>query len=146
MEERATITQCMYVFCSNVRTSTGIDIAKAITAMVRELRKGKKTNGLVLANGGVATYQHVVCLSSKPGQHQYPAENPLPAVITDVAVPTIDNEAEGEAVIEVSVTLLALCLPRRDLQKYCTDESVHRRTRLSSLVMGSRYEAMSLAV
>ncbi|KAL1982976.1 hypothetical protein VTN96DRAFT_591 [Rasamsonia emersonii] len=74
----------------------------AITAMVRKLRTGPATNGLILANGGVLTYQHVVCLSSKPrrSSSSYPDRNPLPEVITDVPVPPIAAQAEGEATIE----------------------------------------------
>jgi len=70
--------------------------------MVRELRKGKMQNGLVLANGGVATYQYAVCLSSKPREDQspYPEKNPLPAVNTDIPAPEVDPVAEGEAVVE----------------------------------------------
>jgi hypothetical protein len=70
--------------------------------MVRQLRKGGGQNGLVLANGGVVTYQHVVCLSSRPRTSPYPERNPLPGVVTDVAVPTVDLQADGEGIIEVS--------------------------------------------
>ena len=72
--------------------------------MARKLRAGNGTHGLVLANGGVLTYQHVICLSSRPradGQH-YPARNPLPPVFENNTIPTIDEVAEGEAIIEVS--------------------------------------------
>lgn len=73
--------------------------------MVRKLRTrgGRKANGLVLANGGVLTYQHVVCLSSQPRTDGlvYPEKDPLPEVLTDVKVPQIDAEAEGDAIIEV---------------------------------------------
>lgn len=74
--------------------------------MVRKLRTGPATNGLILANGGVLTYQHVVCLSSKPrrSSSSYPDRNPLPEVITDVPVPPIAAQAEGEATIEVSLS------------------------------------------
>lgn len=77
---------------------------KALTNMVRKLRTGKGKNGLVLANGGVITYQYVVCLSSTPRNDSspYPEENPLPDTITDWYVPPIDEAAEGEATIEVS--------------------------------------------
>lgn len=74
-----------------------------MTVMTRKLRAGSGTHGLVLANGGVLTYQHVICLSSRPradGQH-YPARNPLPSRLEDNTVPTIDETAEGEAIIEV---------------------------------------------
>lgn len=70
--------------------------------MVRELRKGKMESGLVLANGGVATYQYAVCLSTKPRKERspYPEKNPLPAVVTDIPVPKVDAVAEGEAIVE----------------------------------------------
>jgi hypothetical protein len=71
--------------------------------MVRELRKGNIRNGLVLANGGVATYQHVICLSNRPRNSPYPTENPLPGLLEDGSVPEIDETVEGEAVIEVGV-------------------------------------------
>jgi hypothetical protein len=69
--------------------------------MVRELRNGKIRNGLVLANGGLATYQHVVCLSNRPRNSPYPSENPLPHLLNDEPVPDVDERAEGEATIEV---------------------------------------------
>ncbi len=76
--------------------------------MTRQLRAGKGKHGLVLANGGVMTYQHVICLSSSPrgDRSLYPASPPLPDVITDVPVPTVQVEAEGEASIEVSLPLV----------------------------------------
>lgn len=71
--------------------------------MVRKLRGKEKRIGLVLANGGWLTYQHVVCLSSQPraGNSPYPQGNPLPDIITDVPVPTIEMSPEGAAYIEV---------------------------------------------
>jgi hypothetical protein len=74
---------------------------QALIEMVRELRKGKARNGLVLANGGVVTYQYVVCLSNKPRDSHYPDRNPLPDRL-GVSVPIVDEKAEGEATIEVS--------------------------------------------
>jgi hypothetical protein len=73
--------------------------------MTRQLRAGKGKTGLILANGGNATYQHVVCLSSKPRADgsAYPCIQPLPDLLTDLPVPPIEETAEGEAVIEVSV-------------------------------------------
>ena len=71
--------------------------------MARKLRAGNGIHGLVLANGGVLTYQHVICLSSRPranGQ-SYPAHNPLPSILDHNTVPHIDEAAEGEAIIEV---------------------------------------------
>ncbi len=73
--------------------------------MTRQLRAGKGKHGLILANGGVMTYQHVVCLSAKP-RHDgsaYPENPPLPDVITDLPVPVIDANAEGDCVIEASL-------------------------------------------
>jgi hypothetical protein len=73
----------------------------ALTAMTRELRKGKSRNGLVLANGGMVTHQHVVCLSTSPRKDgSYPEKNPLPEVVKDVFVPVVEERAEGEAMVE----------------------------------------------
>lgn len=71
--------------------------------MARKLRAGNGTAGLVLANGGVLTYQHVICLSSRlraDGQ-PYPAHNPLPSILEHKTTPPIDDTAVGEAIIEV---------------------------------------------
>ena len=72
--------------------------------MVRYLRSRPAQYGLVLANGGVVSYQHVVCLSTLPRKDgsAYPKENPLPPYITDIPVPSISTQPEGEAIIEVS--------------------------------------------
>ncbi|KAK5175147.1 uncharacterized protein LTR77_000284 [Saxophila tyrrhenica] len=74
----------------------------AITEMVRQLREGKGKNGLVLANGGVVTYQAAICLSSSPRRDglPYPSANPLPAAVKDVQTPQVDEKAEGDAIIE----------------------------------------------
>lgn len=72
--------------------------------MVRQLRSpGNKKHGLILANGGVLTYQYVICLSSRPRDDPlpYPKSNPLPEVLKDVPAPVVDETADGEAVIEV---------------------------------------------
>lgn len=72
--------------------------------MVRRLRSGHGRNGLVLANGGVLTYQYAICLSSQPRKKgsSYPDRNPLPSHVTDLPVPVISAQADGEAIIEVS--------------------------------------------
>lgn len=95
-------------YSMHVRTSSQFrlhltDSHKSLTAMVRELRKGKYHNGLVLANGGVMTYQYAMCLSDKPRRDgsPFPIDDVLPAVITDVPVPEVDEIADGEARIEV---------------------------------------------
>lgn len=71
--------------------------------MVRELRKGTYRNGLILANGGVMTYQYAVCISRNPRQDnsEFPTTDILPKQITDVEVPKTDASPEGEAIIEV---------------------------------------------
>lgn len=80
----------------------------ALTEMTRQLRQRKSTgvdsNGLILANGGVMTYQHVVILSSCPRKDgtSYPSANPLSADLPKDPAPTIEEEAKGEATIEVS--------------------------------------------
>lgn len=78
-------------------------MAQALIEMVRELRQGNGRYGLVLANGGSLTYQHVVCLSSQPRKDKspYPTKNHLPDALTDITVPPIAAQVEGEAVIEV---------------------------------------------
>ncbi|KAK0363229.1 hypothetical protein LTR94_016138 [Friedmanniomyces endolithicus] len=74
----------------------------AITEMTRQLRKGNGQTGLILANGGVVTYQYAVCLSTKPRRdgQPYPDRNPLPEYVTDVQVPVIEEKADGVATIE----------------------------------------------
>ncbi|KAF2096988.1 acetyl-CoA acetyltransferase [Rhizodiscina lignyota] len=73
----------------------------SLTEMVRQLRKGAGRNGLVLANGGVITYQHIICLSSSPRRNgPYPDKNPLPAHVEDVTAPEIELSPDGEATIE----------------------------------------------
>jgi hypothetical protein len=100
LEEQEIIILCTQV--SLFSSSTVLTRLQAITEMVRELRKGKARNGLVLANGGMVTYQYVVCLSNKPSNSPYPESNPLPDLLEDEVVPEVDEKAEGEVVIEVS--------------------------------------------
>lgn len=77
----------------------------ALTEMVRQLRSGNGKVGCVLANGGVLSYQHVVCLSSAPRNPEsvYPQTDPLPEKLTYNTCPTIAFQPEGEAEIEVSL-------------------------------------------
>ncbi|KAF2186796.1 acetyl-CoA acetyltransferase [Zopfia rhizophila CBS 207.26] len=73
----------------------------ALTEMTRALRSGKGKKGLVLANGGVLSYQHVVVLSSTPRMEgAYPEKNLLPKETTDIPSPQLEFAAEGDAVIE----------------------------------------------
>lgn len=74
----------------------------ALTEMTRALRDGRGKKGLVLCNGGVLSYQHVVVLSKEPRKEgTYPQSNPLPEHIKDVEPPEMVVGAEGEAVVEV---------------------------------------------
>ncbi len=100
MEEQEIIILCTQVSSFSFRYV--LTRLQAITEMVRELRKGKARNGLVLANGGMVTYQYVVCLSNKPRNSPYPERNPLHELLEDEEVPKVDEKAEGEVVIEVS--------------------------------------------
>ena len=77
---------------------------QALTAMVRKLRTGHHGNGLILANGGVLTHQHALCVSTRLRRDgsAYPDQNPLLCRVADAPVPTVVVRAEGEAVIEVS--------------------------------------------
>ncbi|THW51769.1 hypothetical protein D6D22_00610 [Aureobasidium pullulans] len=96
----------------------------AITIMARKLRAGSGTNGLVLANGGVLTYQHVICLSSRPraDNRPYPARNPLPSTLSNDLVPETEESAEGEAIIEVTtLTAILMCKHADYLQTYTVD-------------------------
>ena len=74
----------------------------AITQMTRHLRERRGKNGLILANGGVATYQHVICLSSEPPTevHQYPQSNPLPETLPSLDDSAFEREPNGRASVE----------------------------------------------
>ncbi|KAF2223885.1 hypothetical protein BDZ85DRAFT_312074 [Elsinoe ampelina] len=76
----------------------------ALAEMTRQLRGGHKSrrrHGLVLANGGVLTYQHVAVLSSAPRDDSktYPRQAVLPDPL-DLPCPEVFKEANGEAIIE----------------------------------------------
>lgn len=76
----------------------------ALTEMTRQLRAGKGKKGLVLCNGGVLSYQYVIVLSTQERRTgTYPLHNPLPEVITDVEAPETEDEANGEAIVEVNM-------------------------------------------
>jgi hypothetical protein len=70
--------------------------------MTRELRRGKKSNGLVLANGGFLTHEHAIVLSNKPPHGFGLPLNEAHHHVSTVGVPVFDEHAEGESVIEVS--------------------------------------------
>jgi hypothetical protein len=85
----------------------------ALTEMTRQLRQSKKNagvdgKGLILANGGVLSYQYVVILSSSPRKDNspYPSVNPLSVQPVKDRAPPIEEEAKGAAVIEVCSSTL----------------------------------------
>ncbi|KAF7895832.1 uncharacterized protein EAF01_009794 [Botrytis porri] len=79
----------------------------AITEMTRQLRNRRDqvsnrknavvSNGLILANGGVLTYQHVVCLSTQPRNDgkEYQDGNPCPNMVQSVT----SNDENGLEVV-----------------------------------------------
>ncbi|KAK2614668.1 hypothetical protein N8I77_001474 [Diaporthe amygdali] len=73
----------------------------AITEMSRQLREGKAKNGLILANGGMLSYQHALCLSSEPRTKgsMYPDSRGSSAA-TVGAPALVEPFAQGEATIE----------------------------------------------
>ncbi|KAK2595105.1 hypothetical protein QQS21_007190 [Conoideocrella luteorostrata] len=73
----------------------------AITAMARQLRSKKHNTGLILANGGMLTHQHALCLSASPrgDKRSYPKANPLPLIIDEYS-PPFAEAAVGAAAIE----------------------------------------------
>lgn len=100
---------------------------QAITEMTRQLRskKGQVSdhknagvlNGLILANGGVLTYQHVVCLSTKPRSDgkEYQNGNPCASIVqsvtsndkNDLDIVGSEGVKNGvwEGIIEVRITI-----------------------------------------
>ena len=74
----------------------------SITHMTRFLRERKGKNGLVLANGGVVTYQHSLCLSTLPPSTEdvYPERNLIPENCTSLDTSAIDEDPHGKAVVE----------------------------------------------
>lgn len=78
--------------------------------MTRHLRQKKSRHGLILANGGMLTYQFVVCLSATPRSDgtTYPEKNPLPESLENMPHPLMDQKSGGEAVIEVNSQKLSI--------------------------------------
>ncbi|KAG8361680.1 hypothetical protein FVEN_g1009 [Fusarium venenatum] len=73
----------------------------AIAEMVKVIRNGKYQNGLVLANGGVLSWQHAICLSAQPKRKgsSYQAQRVLDNGQTSQG-PAFTDEAQGGAIIE----------------------------------------------
>ena len=79
---------------------------KAIVEMTRQLRDRKYRNGLILANGGLLTHHHAICLSSQPRKDCiiYPPQPLLLMPSQFPPAPLVDEEAEGDVSIEVSLS------------------------------------------
>ena len=90
---------------SSPNDATLTNSQQAITQAVRDLRSRRGIHGLVLANGGILSYHHTVCLSIRPRADgsSYPSQNPLPEFSRDITSPAIAVKANGCAVIEVCV-------------------------------------------
>lgn len=73
----------------------------AITEMSRKIRDGKAKNGLILANGGMLSYQHALCLSSNPRTQglPYPDSRGISSAIVG-APAQVEPFVQGEAIIE----------------------------------------------
>jgi hypothetical protein len=82
-------------------------LSQAVAEMVQQLRSAHgKRNGLILANGGVASYENTVCLSNSPRQDgiPYPQDNVLLETPAELPCPPFDMQAEGPVTIEVGVS------------------------------------------
>ena len=85
---------------------------KALAEMVRRLRLAhEKQNGLILANGGVLSYENTVCLSNQPRKDgaAYPRDNVILETPADLPCPHFVEQAEGPAVIEVCPSFPRYC-------------------------------------
>ncbi|KAI4739645.1 hypothetical protein E4T50_09923 [Aureobasidium sp. EXF-12298] len=72
----------------------------ALTAMTRELRKGNKKFGLVLANGGVLTHQNVIILAKQPNKGSVPYADQDSHAEINLPIPTFVEKPQGRATIE----------------------------------------------
>lgn len=72
----------------------------AITEMSRQIRSGKVNTGLILANGGVLSYQHALCLSSRSRTTSLYPDSRGSSGTTVGTSPAVTDSAEGEARIE----------------------------------------------
>lgn len=80
---------------------------QAVVEMVQQLRSAQgKRNGLILANGGVASYENTVCLSNIPRLDglPYSQDNVVLDTAAELPCPPFDEQAEGPATIEVGVS------------------------------------------
>lgn len=115
--------------------------------MCRQIRSGNIKHGLVLANGGVLSYQHALCLSSKRRANgvMYPDSRlGSGAVVGGSPAPSVRAFAEGVAVVEVSMILFIR--PKKKVgTRGSADTQGPRRTRSSSVETGRRRRPLSSA-
>lgn len=83
-------------------TRSPLTTQQAIAEMARVIRHGRYQTGLILANGGVLSWQHAICLSAQPKRDGSPYKS---ATFLDNGQesqgPEFTVKAEGEAIIEV---------------------------------------------
>lgn len=88
--------------------------------MARAIRQDKYQNGLVLANGGVMSWQHAICLSAQPKRDDSPYKS---ATFLDNGQksqgPEFIEKARGEATIEVCKLCLEFSLSNTILDIHC---------------------------
>ncbi|KAJ4252398.1 hypothetical protein NW762_010996 [Fusarium torreyae] len=73
----------------------------AIVQMARTMRSGAYKHGLVLANGGVLSWQHALCLSTQPRRDLVPySRQEVLEMAETFPGPEFAQKAQGEAVIE----------------------------------------------
>jgi hypothetical protein len=107
--------------------------------MTRQLRGSSNRNGIILANGGVLSYQHALCLSSLPPKKEksYPCSENLGGLVSGSA-PPIDLEVEGPATIEVCSHCIFTCdyAKSTDCFKTYTIEFNRNGTPLRAYIVG----------
>ncbi|KAF4975667.1 hypothetical protein FZEAL_7557 [Fusarium zealandicum] len=73
----------------------------AIVEMTRKIRDKTHQTGLVLANGGVLSWQHAICLSAQPRRDHSPySRQELLGQSRGASGPIFVDQAKGEALIE----------------------------------------------
>lgn len=104
---------CMYVIYEvSMLTERQLIPTRALAEMVRRLRSAhEKRNSLILANGGVLSYENTVCLSNQPRKDgsAYPRDNVILETPADLPCPRFVEQAEGPAVIEVCLSFPRYC-------------------------------------
>ncbi|KAF9776362.1 hypothetical protein IL306_005481 [Fusarium sp. DS 682] len=93
----------------------------SIAEMTRVIRSRKHQNGLVLANGGVLSWQHALCLSAQPRRDSSSYQKKEILDNGNVSQgPAFTAKAQGEAIIEVCEMFQYLLLSN-EMQTYTVD-------------------------